>query len=153
EERRLFDALNAFADRVILVTDDPAAPYPFAEEEPHRLTWAYRMTPRYVQRERHRASQVPFDWTLGHWLSFAPSRVRRFLREELDFDPEARLAEDERLRKRHVVRVPDDAEGAALFLGGRLDALVATELAHAGGAPHGEGPLARAFARLARVVE
>jgi predicted acylesterase/phospholipase RssA len=101
------------------------------------------MTSRYVAAEKARAARIPFDWTVGHVLSFVPAAVRRFVVREIGVDPQKRLDEDEALLHRNIVRIPEDRAGAEMFDAGELAPLLRDPAR----------PLSRAFARLARVVE
>lgn len=128
---------------VFHVCDDAATDY--EGPEPEHLTWVYRVTPAYRAAERRRAMEGRFDWLLAGAVDGRPAFIRQAVARVLGHDPHTALARETILGTRRVVRVPDDPDGARACDRGGYAELVG---------PHAPDlPLARAFARLARVVD
>jgi predicted acylesterase/phospholipase RssA/CRP-like cAMP-binding protein len=139
---QVLDRLQGRCSAVFHLCDDADAVYP--GPEPEHLTWVYRMTPAYRAREEERAKRVRLAWLLGGAIKGTSDLVRRAIEAVLGYDPGNELQRESLHGPRRVVRVPDDPAGARTFDRGGVGELVGPD------APR--SPLARAFARLARVV-
>ena len=137
------DRLNGRCNTVFYLCDDPDTVYPRAE--PEHLTWVYRMTPAYLASEQRHAGRVRFDWLFAGALDATPSPVQRAIETIIGYNPNEELARESLLGSRRAVRVPDDPAGAKIVDHGDLTTLV--------GESAQDVPLARAFARMARVVD
>jgi len=144
--RRLGHSIDSSAETVLRVTDDTADVYDLTHpkaDDPPNLTWVYRMTPAYLDREVARSRHEPMRWqitTVGE-----DNRQLRVYLDPILGRPIHRTADSETpLLARRAVRVPDAPE-AELFGRGQIAEILAM--------PPADAPLVRACSRLARVIQ
>jgi predicted acylesterase/phospholipase RssA len=153
--------LNGQSHEVFLVTDNADAKYDITADctEPLSLTWVYRMTSRYLARERNRAERERVAWALGNTCigKGSPPDSRSPRRQVRIPEDDSSFAEFTRVLRRAIVQSSQpDASGPLLaFLGEEPHAATSGQ-----GIPLPESlrpqslsTLARAFRRMARVVE
>ncbi|MFL5347177.1 MAG: patatin-like phospholipase family protein [Hyalangium sp.] len=166
-------SLNGISHEVFYVTDDADAKYGFSDDEekgslklePPSLTWVYWMSSRYVSRERKRAVRERIDWGLKNML-FTPEKDLHAVpvRQQVRIPPDevslatfsnALARQLHRSKEKGSSQQPQDENGSLVdFLGGlpgpypHAAAPVAEKWR-----PQNLSPLARAFRRMARVVE
>jgi predicted acylesterase/phospholipase RssA/CRP-like cAMP-binding protein len=138
---QVLDRLQGGCSAVFYLSENAEADYP--GPEPEQLTWVYRMTRAYVEREEERAKRVRFAWLFGA-IQGPSNPVRCAIETFLGWDPRKELERESVDGARRVVRVPEDPVGSAMFDRGGIGELVRDG--------DSGSPLGRAFARLARVV-
>lgn len=165
----LAQRLNMLSHEIFYVTDNADARYDFDEgeedhpftAEPRDLTWVYWMNSRYVSRERKRAVRERIDWGLTNML-FTPEEELTAVpvRQQVRIPPDeislaafsnALARELHSPKQKEASPRPQDETGSLVdFLDGLPDTSAPVEGKKR---PQNLSPLARAFRRMARVVE
>jgi hypothetical protein len=143
---KLGQSIDSSADTVLRVTDDPADVYDRVHpesEDPPNLTWVYRMTQAYLDRETARSRREPLRWHITTVGKDHPE-LRVYLDPLLGLPIHRTPESDTPLLARRAVRVPDAPE-AELFAQGKIARILSMTLA--------ESALMRACHRLARVIQ
>ncbi len=129
----LAERLNLQSEAVFYVGDDSDAKYHLSEEEPDTLTWVFRMNRAYVERERKHTEKLEGDTVDRHYTTRRVVRIPEARNDLLDVRTEEIRAEVDGIDPRNV----DPSRMARAFQPEVIK----------------RSPLARAFHRLARVVE